>query len=73
MADQQEPKASFPRQEVSEGQVHGYIGNVEMTEPPEPGDSNVKSVKAPSGDKAKSAPEDKAIAGSTGTLKRDES
>ena len=46
MADQNEPKARYPRQEVAEGQKHGYIGDVEVYDPVgvgEPGYSNVKT------------------------------
>lgn len=82
MADTTEPKARYPRQEVAEGQKHGYIGEVEVYDPPqqEPGYSN--SAEAPAGGKASSGgkskttnvsakdvtPEEKPIAGATGLV-----
>lgn len=77
MADQTEPKARYPRQEVSEGQKHGYIGEVEVYDPPqaEGGYSNVETA-APAKPKgtttnktAKDAtPEEKPIVGAQGLV-----
>ena len=76
-----EPKARYPKQEVSEGQEHGYIGEVEVYEPPtsEGGFSNVETeAPAPKGktttkSAADAAPEETPIAGESGTISSDES
>lgn len=48
MADATEPKGRYPRQEVAEGQKHGYIGEVEVYDPPhaEAGYSNADTAPA---------------------------
>lgn len=77
MADSAEPKGRYPRQEVSEGQVHGYIGDVDVYDPPEqePGYSNASTK--PAG-KSKTThtdqsiedvtPKEKPIVGATGLV-----
>lgn len=35
MADSTEPKGRYPKQEVNPGQKHGYIGEVDVYDPPE--------------------------------------
>lgn len=82
MADQTEPKGRYPRQEVSEGQKHGYIGEVEVYDPPEQeaGFSNAEAPKAQKPAKATttkatakdSAPAEKPVVGSTGVLGADD-
>lgn len=47
MAGEGDAKARYPRQEVNEGQKHGYLGDVDVYEPePEAGRSNVAADKA---------------------------
>lgn len=82
MADSTEPKARYPRQEVSAGQKHGYIGEVEVYDQPqqEAGYSNSESATA-GGTSSKAGkstttkataadvtPEEKPIAGATGLV-----
>lgn len=82
MADPTEPKARYPRQEVSPGQKHGYIGEVEVYDPPEQeaGFSNAEAAmaggKAPRGGRSTTTnvsvddvtPTEKPIVGSTGLV-----
>lgn len=85
MTDNAEPKARFPRQEVNEGQEHGYLGDVEVYDPPqqEGGFSNVSSdaeaapAAAPKGKVTHvtaedMAPDQPAQAGESGTIKADD-
>ena len=78
--DNQEPKARYPRQEVADGQEHGYIGEVEVYDPPEQtgGFSNAETAdEKPAKSKsqttkqtaADAAPEEAPIAGEAGTIK----
>jgi hypothetical protein len=69
--DQEEPKARYPRQEVADGQKHGYIGEVEVYDPVESkaGHSNVTTTKASAKD---SAPAERPVAGKVGTTKSDD-
>lgn len=70
MADQTEPKARYPRQEVNKGQKHGYIGEVEVYDPPEAegGFSNAQAPKTTRQTAKDTAPEEKPVAGLTGTI-----
>lgn len=75
MADQSEPKGRYPRQEVSKGQKHGYIGEVEVYDPPEQeaGYSNAEPPKAARSTTTRasakdSAPAEKPVVGTTGTI-----
>lgn len=67
MADQSEPKARYPKQEVAEGQKHGYIGDVEIYDPAEAeaGHTNVKT-QVVRGDKARDPEGDKPVKGTIG-------
>lgn len=67
MSDQDEPKARYPRQEVADGQKHGYIGNVEVYDPPEnaAGHSNAKATNQSAKDVQ---PSEKPIVGDAGVL-----
>jgi hypothetical protein len=69
MADQTEPKSRYPKQEVAEGQKHGYIGDVETYDPPqsEPGYSNAKTTTTKQSAKDVT-PAEKPIAGATGLV-----
>lgn len=75
----QEPKARYPKQQVgAEGQEAGYIGDVEVYDPPEQagGFSNAEVEEPASSGKttrtnktaADSAPDEKPIVGQTGTV-----
>lgn len=57
MADQDEPKGRYPKQEVSPGQKHGYIGDVEVYEPAhnEAGYSNAGDDSPPSSSSSSSS------------------
>lgn len=76
MADQDEPKARYPRQEVNEGQVHGYLGDVEVYDPvkSESGFSNAKAGKGKTTHvSAKdAAPAEEPVAGETGAVVSDQ-
>jgi hypothetical protein len=74
MADQTEPKGRYPRQEVAEGQVHGYIGEVEVYDPPqaEAGYSNAKAPKTTKASAKDSAPAEAPVAGEKGVIGADE-
>lgn len=66
MADQPEPKARYPKAKgLQEGAKHGYIGDVEVYDPDEPGRSNTTTGKASKGDA-------KAVVGTVGVLKSDD-
>ncbi|MDE3095596.1 MAG: hypothetical protein KGK07_06305 [Chloroflexota bacterium] len=41
MIESPEGPVRLPRQQVAEGQTHGYIGDVETYDPPKEGSSNV--------------------------------
>lgn len=64
MAGEGDVKARFPKQEVGDGQKHGYLGDVEVYEPEEtaPGFSNTAADKA-SGKRGKT--ESGALVGNT--------
>lgn len=78
MADQEEPKGRYPKQEVNPGQKAGYIGEVDVYEPEhhEAGFSNAETETSSSKAKstrtkqsaADSAPAEKAIVGASGTI-----
>lgn len=75
MADQNEPKARYPRQEVSPGQKHGYIGEVETYERPESGAgySNAETTKpgkttTTKATAASTTPAEKPIVGAAGLI-----
>lgn len=76
MADQTEPKGRYPRQEVAEGQEHGYIGEIEVYDPPEnaAGYSNAEAPAQPKGTSksnktaADSAPAEVPIVGAAGLI-----
>lgn len=54
MAGEGDAKARFPRQEVHQGQKHGYLGDVEVYDPTPAGDSNVSTAAdRPSGKRGK--------------------
>lgn len=55
MAGEGDAKARFPRQEVHEGQKHGYLGDVEVFDPAPAGDSNVTAADKGSGKRGKTA------------------
>lgn len=68
MADQEEPKARYPKVDpdsLAEGAEHGYIGSVEVYDPNSAGHSNVKVGKAAKGDT-------KPVVGAAGTIKSDD-
>lgn len=44
MAGEGDAKARFPRQEVHEGQAHGYLGDVEVYDPEPVGASNAPTA-----------------------------
>lgn len=68
MADQTEPTARYPRQEVAEGQKAGYIGNVEVYDLSYTGGaSNAKPEKTTKTAKD-STPDETPIVGSTGVI-----
>lgn len=58
-----EPKGRYPKQEVNDGQKHGYIGDVEVYDPnfQEAGFSNAQATAEDQ------APAEKPVAGVTGT------
>lgn len=61
MAGEGDAKARFPRQEVHEGQKHGYLGDVEVYDPAPVGDSNVTAAdRASDRPKGKNAPKTEA-------------
>jgi hypothetical protein len=67
MADQQEPKARYPKAEgLPKGAKHGYLGDVEVYDPNDPGASNVTHETAPTEDATTP------VTGSTGTIKSDD-
>lgn len=78
MADQDEPKARYPKQEVGQGQKHGYIGDVEVYEPEhnEAGFSNAETASSSSKTKSTRSkqsaddvtPKEPDILGSSGTI-----
>lgn len=47
MAGEGDAKARFPRQEVHEGQKHGYLGEVEVFDPEPAGSSNATAADLP--------------------------
>lgn len=55
MAGEGDARARFPRQDVNEGQKHGYLGDVEIYEPDvaAPGHSNAPAADRPSGKRGK--------------------
>lgn len=55
MAGEGDAKARFPRQEVNEGQEHGYLGDVEVYDPEvhAPGHSNTTAADKASGKRGK--------------------
>lgn len=68
MADQEEPKARYPKADpdsLPKGAKHGYLGAVEVYDPNEPGHSNVEVGKAPK-------TTDKPLVGQRGTIKSDD-
>ena len=68
MADNEEPKARYPKVDpdsLQPGAKHGYIGAVEVYDPAEPGHSNVVVGKA---DKGKPTP----VVGLVGKIKSDD-
>lgn len=80
MADQDEPKGRYPKQEVNPGQKAGYIGDIEVYEPAhnEAGFSNAETEGEGPSSKGKTTrtktsakdvtPEEPAIVGSTGVI-----
>lgn len=54
MAGEGDAKARFPRQEVNDGQKHGYLGDVDVYDPPPVGDSNTTAADKASGKRGKS-------------------
>jgi hypothetical protein len=68
MADQEEPKARYPKVDpdtLPKGAEHGYIGAVEVYDPANPGHSNVVVGKPAKGSS-------KPVVGQTGTIKSDD-
>lgn len=74
MADSTEPQGRYPKQEVSPGQKHGYIGDIEVYDPPqaEAGYSNAETTTTRSTTtrttKEDVTPAEKPIVGSTGLV-----
>ncbi len=56
-----EGNMKMPKQDVSEGQKAGYIGDVETFDKPKPGNSNATVADEETKAKAAAKPEDKAV------------
>jgi hypothetical protein len=76
--NQKEPQIRYPKQEVADGQEHGYIGDVEVYDPPqqEAGFSNAEPPAQPkttrtSQTAADAAPAEQPVVGDAGALVAD--
>ena len=75
MADQDEPKARYPKAEgLPKGAEHGYLGDVEVYDPADPTKSKVTHQTAASVEATAQAadPSSAKVEGETGTIKADD-